>query len=197
MIHRVIGMKPLFGAIALLAVLASGCASQPPAATETPAAAPAPAAQPAAQPVAPAPAAPAPKAVTEKATFSSTIHFDFDKAVIRPDAKPVLDELIGKVKDIALEVIIAVGHADRIGTDEYNQRLSVRRAEAVKAYLVSRGIQANRVYTEGKGEKQPVTRPDDCKGMGPENAANTRLIECLQPDRRADIEVVGARTVTR
>jgi len=197
MIHRVIGMKPVFGAIELLAVLASGCASQPPAATETPAAAPAPAAQPAAQPVAPAPEAPAPKAATEKATFSSTIHFDFDKAVIRSDDKSRLDELVGKVKEIALEVIIAVGHADRIGTDEYNQRLSVRRAEAVKAYLVSRGIQANRVYTEGKGEKQPVTKPDDCKGMGPENASNLRLIECLQPDRRADIEVVGARTVAR
>ena len=78
-----------------------------------------------------------------------------------------------------LEVIIAVGHTDSIGTDAYNQRLSVRRAEAVKAYLVSRGIEANRVYTEGKGEKQPV--------------ADNKTAAGRAKNRRVEIEVVGTR----
>jgi outer membrane protein OmpA-like peptidoglycan-associated protein len=82
---------------------------------------------------------------------------DFDKAVIKPEGKSKLDDLSTKVRGINLEVVIAIGHADSIGSDAYNQRLSVRRAEAVKAYMVSRGVEPNRVYTEGKGEKQPVT----------------------------------------
>ena len=82
-------------------------------------------------------------------------------------ARPSWTKLVAKAKDIKLEVIIAVGHTDRIGSDAYNQKLSERRAEAVKAYLVGKGIEANRVYTEGKGEKQPKTKPDDCKGNKP------------------------------
>ena len=93
---------------------------------------------------------------SEKVTFAADTFFDFDKAVLKPEGKAKLDDLTGKLKDITLEVIIAVGHTDSIGADAYNQNLSVRRAEAVKAYLVSKGIEANRVYTEGKGEKQPV-----------------------------------------
>ena len=89
-------------------------------------------------------------------------------------------------------MIIAVGHTDRIGSEAYNQKLSIRRAEAVKAYLISKGIQPNRVYTEGKGEKQPVTG-DKCRNLGPENQGNKKLIACLQPDRRVDVEVVGTR----
>jgi len=186
------GMKPILGIAAMVVALISGCATQPAAETPTPTpATPAAAPQPAPR------AVEAPKTTTEKVTFATTVNFDFDKSAIRPDAQSKLDELIGKVKDVVLEVIIAVGHTDRIGTDEYNQKLSVRRAESVKAYLVSRGIQANRVYTEGKGEKQPVTRPDECRNMGPENASNAKLIACLQPDRRAEIEVVGTRTVTQ
>ena len=89
---------------------------------------------------------------------------------------------------IKLEVILVVGHTDRIGSDSYNQKLSEKRAAAVKEYLVAKGIEANRVYTEGKGEKQPVTG-DKCKGNAPTKA----LIECLQPDRRADIEIIGTK----
>ena len=135
----------------------------------------------------PAPA-PAPKPAAEKITLAADALFDFDKAVLRPEGKAKLDELSSKVSDIKLEVIIAVGHADRFGTDAYNQKLSEKRAEAVKAYLVGKGVEPNRVYTEGKGKKQPVTKPDQCKG-----AKSKKVIECLQPDRRVEIEVIGTR----
>ena len=98
---------------------------------------------------------------------------------IKPEGKAKLDDLIGKIKDINLEVIIAVGHTDSVGSDKYNQKLSVRRSEAVKAYLVSKGIEKNRVYTEGKGEKQPV--------------ADNKTAEGRAKNRRVEIEVVGTR----
>ncbi len=85
-------------------------------------------------------------------------------------------------------MILAVGHADRLGGDAYNQKLSEKRAESVKAYLVGKGIEANRVYTEGKGEKQPVTKADQCKG-----AKSKKVVDCLQPDRRVEIEVIGTK----
>ncbi len=88
-----------------------------------------------------------------------------------------MDDLTAKVKDINLEVIIAVGHTDSVGSDAYNQKLSVRRAEAVKAYLVSKGIEKNRVYTEGKGEKQPV--------------ADNKTAAGRAKNRRVEVEVVG------
>jgi len=105
--------------------------------------------------------------------------FDFDKSVVKPDGKAKLDDLAAKVRGINLEVVIAIGHADSIGSDAYNQKLSVRRAESVKAYLVSKGIEANRVYTEGKGEKQPV--------------ADNRTREGRAKNRRVEIEVIGTR----
>jgi OOP family OmpA-OmpF porin len=145
--------------------------------------APAPAAAPA-KPAAPAAAAPAAKpaaapAAATKVTYAADAFFDFDKAVLKPEGKAKLDDLVGKVKGINLEVIIAVGHTDSIGSDAYNQKLSVRRAEAVKAYLVSKGIEKNRVYTEGKGEKQPV--------------ADNKTAEGRAKNRRVEIEVVGTR----
>ncbi|MBI4742069.1 MAG: OmpA family protein [Betaproteobacteria bacterium] len=134
------------------------------------------------------PAAAGVKPSAEKITLSADALFDFNKAVLRPEGKAKLDELAAKVKGIKLEVIIAVGHADRIGGDAYNQKLSEKRAAAVKEYLVSKGTEANRVYTEGKGSKQPVTKADQCKG--PKSA---KVIACLQPDRRVDIEVIGTK----
>lgn len=151
-------------------------APAPAAAAPAPAPAAAPAA-PAARPPAPAPA-PQPPAAT-KVTYAADAFFDFDKSVLKPEGKAKLDDLVGKVKDINLEVIIAVGHTDSVGTDAYNQKLSVRRAEAVKAYLVSKGIEKNRVYTEGKGEKQPV--------------ADNKTAEGRAKNRRVEIEVVGTR----
>ena len=136
--------------------------------------------------------APAPKPAAEKVTLSADTLFDFDKAVLHPEGKAVLDQLLVKVKDVKLEVIIAVGHADRIGTDKYNQKLSEARAASVKAYLVSKGLEPNRVYTEGKGKKQPVTG-DKCNKMGKDHRSNKKLVACLQPDRRVEIEVIGTR----
>ena len=146
-----------------------------------PRAAPAPvAAAPAPVVVAPAPApAPAPATVATKVTYAADAFFDFDKSVLKPEGKAKLDDLVGKIKDINLEVIIAVGHTDAVGSDAYNQKLSVRRSEAVKAYLVSKGIEKNRVYTEGKGEKQPV--------------ADNKTAEGRAKNRRVEIEVVGTR----
>ncbi len=138
--------------------------------------APAPVAAPAPK-AAPAPA-PAPAAAT-KVTYAADAFFDFDKAVLKGEGKAKLDDLVGKVKGINLEVIIAVGHTDSVGTDAYNQKLSVKRADAVKAYLVSKGIEKNRVYTEGKGEKQPV--------------ADNKTSAGRAKNRRVEIEVVGTR----
>ncbi len=129
--------------------------------------------------VTPPPAPPAPAVAATKVTYAADAFFDFDKSVIKPAGKQKLDDLISKIKDISLEVIIAVGHTDSVGSDSYNQRLSVRRSEAVKAYLVSKGIEKNRVYTEGKGEKQPV--------------ADNRTAEGRAKNRRVEIEVVGTR----
>ncbi|AMP38238.1 MULTISPECIES: outer membrane protein OmpA [Ralstonia solanacearum species complex] len=144
----------------------------------------APAAAPQAQP------APAAKPVvgTEKVTFAADALFDFDKAVLKPEGKAKLDDLVSKLKNITLEVVIAVGHTDSFGSDKYNDRLSVRRAEAVKGYLVSKGIEANRVYTEGKGKRQLKVDPKSCKG------SRKAQIACQQPNRRVEVEVVGTRS---
>ena len=143
--------------------------------------APAPAAAPAAPAAAPAAPAAKPAAPTSsKVTYAADAFFDFDKAVLKPEGKAKLDDLASKVKAINLEVIIAVGHTDSVGSDAYNQKLSIRRAEAVKAYLVSKGIDKSRVYTEGKGEKQPV--------------ADNKTKEGKAKNRRVEIEVVGTRT---
>ncbi len=182
--------------LAVAVAFAAGCATQEtqkPEPTPAPAPAPKPAPAPAPAPSQDVKAAPAkPKPVAEKVTFAADVLFDFDKSVIKPEGKSKLDDLSGKIRGVNLEVVIAIGHADRIGSDAYNQKLSVRRAESVKAYLVSKGIEANRVYTEGKGEKQPVTG-DKCKKMGKESGRNKKLVECLSPDRRVEIEVIGTR----
>ncbi|HQR99650.1 MULTISPECIES: outer membrane protein OmpA [unclassified Polaromonas] len=141
-------------------------------------------AAPASAPVAAVPAKPAaPKPVAPpaatKVTYAADAFFDFDKSVLKPEGKAKLDDLVGKIKGINLEVIIAVGHTDAVGSDSYNQKLSVRRSESVKSYLVSKGIEKNRVYTEGKGEKQPV--------------ADNKTSEGRAKNRRVEIEVVGTR----
>ena len=143
------------------------------------AAAPAPAAAPAAPAVAPAPAPAPAAAVPTKVTYAADAFFDFDKSVLKPEGKAKLDDLVSKIKGVNLEVIIAVGHTDSVGSDAYNQKLSMRRSESVKAYLVSKGVEKNRVYTEGKGEKQPV--------------ADNKTKEGRAKNRRVEIEVVGTR----
>ncbi|MBP7957872.1 MAG: OmpA family protein [Ottowia sp.] len=153
-----------------------GALEAPKAAAPAPAAAAAPAPAPAAK--APAPA-PAPAVAAQKVTYAADAFFDFDKSVLKPEGRAKLDDLVSKIQGINLEVIIAVGHTDSVGSDAYNQKLSVRRAEAVKAYLISKGIERNRIYTEGKGEKQPV--------------ADNRTAEGRAKNRRVEVEVVGTR----
>ncbi len=154
------------------------------AAAPAPAPEPAPAPAPAAQAEAPAPApAPAPAAAaaptSEKVTFSADAFFDFDKSVLKPEGKAKLADLVSKLQGTDIEVIVATGHTDWTGTDAYNMKLSMRRAKAVKAFLVSKGIPAERVFTEGKGESQPV--------------ADNRTREGRAKNRRVEVEVVGKR----
>lgn len=133
----------------------------------------------------------APKPAAQRVKLNADTLFDFNKADLRPAGRAALDDFVARTKDIKPEVITAVGHAERIGSGSYNQRLSEQRAAAVKTYLLGKGIEANRIQTEGRGETQPVTKPGDCPG-----SMNVKVIACLQPDRRVDIEVVGT-TIAR
>lgn len=153
-------------------------------ASATPAYQPAPEAAPVvAMPAPVTVAAPAPVPVAEKVSFASEALFDFDQSTLKPQGKAALDQLLAQLNGMDLEVIVTVGHTDAIGSDAYNQKLSQRRAEAVKAYLVAQGVETNRVYTEGKGETQPVA--DNASAAG--RAKN----------RRVTVEVVGTRKVSR
>jgi OOP family OmpA-OmpF porin len=181
-------MKKVWLLLVVLA-FAAGCATEPPKPEPKPAPPPAPKPAPPPEPKpAPKPEAEAPKPkpepekpkpVAEKVTFAADVLFDFDKAVIKPEGKSKLDDISNKVRGINLEVVIAIGHADSVGSDAYNQRLSVRRSESVKAYMVSKGTEPNRVYTEGKGEKQPV--------------ADNKTRDGRAKNRRVEIEVIGTR----
>jgi OOP family OmpA-OmpF porin len=144
-----------------------------PAAPATPAAPSAPA-----TPAAPA-AKPAPASVRQSIVIQADALFDFDKSVVRPDGKKSIDEALAKLKGVDLEMVIATGHTDSVGSDAYNQKLSERRAAAVKDYLVSKGIPASKVTTIGKGESQPV--------------ATNKTAEGRQKNRRVDIEFKGVR----
>jgi OOP family OmpA-OmpF porin len=130
-------------------------------------------------PVAQAPKAVGATPVANKVVFNADTFFDFDKATLKPEGRQLLDQVATQARSIDLETIIAVGHTDSIGTEAYNQKLSERRAASVKAYLVSKGIDANRVYTEGKGESQPVATNKTAAGRA--------------QNRRVEIEIVGTR----
>ena len=159
----------------------------------TPPAAPAPApkAAPAQKPEAkpePKAGAAAPKPAPQKFTFAADALFDFDKATLKPEGKTKLDPLPQSLSDVKYDAVLVVGHTDRIGTVKYNQKLSLKRAEAVRKYLADKGIAASRISVEGKGKSQPVTQGATCKGK-----KSKALIACLQPDRRVTIEVTGTK----
>lgn len=130
-------------------------------------------------PVAQAPKPPAPTPMASKVVFNADTFFDFDKSTLKPEGRQLLDQVATQARAIDLETIIAVGHTDSIGTEAYNQKLSERRAASVKSYLVSKGIDPNRIYTEGKGELQPIATNKTAAGRA--------------QNRRVEIEIVGSR----
>lgn len=147
-----------------------------------------------AAPVPVAPVAVAPVVVlvplVQRYSLSSDMLFGFGKSTLLPSGEAKLDEIVFKLRQVNIDSITDTGHADRIGSREINQKISVARAESVKAYLVSKGIDSKRIAMSGKGESQPVTNADDCKGP-----ASAKVIACLAPDRRVDIEVVGTHKI--
>ena len=142
----------------------------------------------------PQPAAVTPPPVPRKVTFSADSLFDFDKATMKSAGKQDLDKLAADLKGASFDVITVTGHTDRIGSHAYNMKLSTRRAEAVKAYLVeSAGIPADKITTKGVDGANPVTKPGECKGK----KATKKLIACLGPDRRVEVEVTAQQPVQR
>ena len=139
--------------------------------------------------VAEQPVAPMPPMADGPVTAS--VLFDFDRSVLRPGETPKLDELTAKFKGGAFARVDAVGHADRIGTDAYNLRLSEQRAEAVRAYLVGKGVATGSIRTEAKGEREAISG-EACKKPGAQKGKQ-KLVECLQPDRRVEIAFVASR----
>jgi OOP family OmpA-OmpF porin len=137
---------------------------------------------PVAQAPAPRPApAPAPVPVTQKVTLAADALFDFDKAVVKPQGRAKLDDVVNGLSGVQVQMILAVGHTDSIGSAAYNQKLSMRRAEAVKAYLISKGIPGERISIDGKGETQPV--------------ADNKTKEGRAQNRRVEVEITGTRQV--
>jgi OmpA-OmpF porin, OOP family len=158
------------------------------------------AATPAAAPKAPVVAAAPPaevsrpepaKPLPQKIDFSADALFAFDKSELKPEGKAMLDSLVRQLDGATYDMISVTGHTDRFGSNEYNQKLSERRANTVKEYLVSKDVPASRVTAEGKGEAQPITKAGECAG-----AKHAKVIACLQPDRRVDVEMHGSRTIT-
>ncbi len=149
----------------------------------------------------PAPAAAAPRE-PQRLSFAADTLFDFDKAELKPEGKALLDALARDISTMNYQSIAITGHADRIGNADYNQKLSERRANAVREYLLSKAgqgegtvagftggaaIDPGKITARGAGEEQPVTNADDCVG----ERKTRQLIACLQPDRRVEIEVQG------
>lgn len=128
-----------------------------------------------------------------KITLAADTLFAFNKADLKPEGKKALDNVVNQAKSLKVEVIVAVGYTDRIGSDAYNLKLSQQRANSVKAYLVTKGIPADKIYTEGKGKANPVTGKTCDKIGGAQNGSNKKLVDCLQPDRRAVLEIIGTK----
>jgi OOP family OmpA-OmpF porin len=143
-----------------------------------------------AAPPPPPPPVPAPPAPPRRVSFSADTLFSFDRSELGPQGKVALDQFARELAGMQFDAITVEGHTDRLGSQAYNQKLSMRRAEAVKNYLVSPGgVDAGRISAVGKSESQPVTKAEDCRGTKP----NPKLIACLQPDRRVDVEVSGSK----
>jgi OOP family OmpA-OmpF porin len=155
------------------------------------AAAPAPAPEP--QPLAAAPT-PAP-IVIEKVSLSTDVLFGFNKSQLTPAGEEKLDQLARDAQGANVEKVVLTGHADRIGSEQFNQELSEKRAQAVADYLATKGVDSSRLDVQGRGESDPITG-NQCEKMGKESNKNQKLIACLQPDRRVDAELQGSRENT-
>jgi OOP family OmpA-OmpF porin len=129
--------------------------------------------------------------VTKKISFSGDALFDFDKSSLKPAGMKMLDELVQQFKGAKYDSIVATGHSDRLGNSAYNQKLSERRAQTVKQYLMDKNVQAGSIEAKGMGETQPLTPAGACRG-----AQSSKVVACLQVDRRVDVEVTGTHTVT-
>jgi len=154
------------------------------------AAAPAPAPEPQAL-AATEPAAP----VIEKITLNADVLFPFNSAELLPGGQTKLDQLAQDARGANVDRVVLTGHADRIGSEDYNQQLSEERAQAVADYLAQKGVDSTRITAEGKGKSDPVTG-SECNNLGKDSNKNQKLIACLQPDRRVDAELLGSRDST-
>jgi OOP family OmpA-OmpF porin len=141
---------------------------------------------PAPEPVGAAAAAPLP--VYEKVVFDANVLFDSNKSALRRAGRDTLDEFVSRIHGLDSRSIVAIGYADRMGSHDSNQALSERRVDAVRAYLVGKGISADRVQTSARGETRPTTPAGKCK-----DANNAKNVACMQPDRHVFIEVSGTR----
>jgi len=136
------------------------------------------------------PVPPVPKKITFAADSSAGSLFDFGKATVKPEGQETLNKFATDLNGANFDVITVTGHADRIGSQAYSMKLSERRAEAVKTYLVeSSGIPSDKITAKGMGKSDPVTKPGECKGD-----QGNKLIACLAPDRRVEVEVAATRT---
>lgn len=140
-----------------------------------------------AEAAAPAPT-PEPTRVAQKVSFSADALFSFDSALLKPEGKMELDDFARNLKGMSYGSIHVTGHTDRFGSDKYNQKLSEQRANSVKDYLVGKDIAIDQISAEGVGKTQPTTQPGDCPG-----SKSQKVIACLQPDRRVDVEVNGSK----
>ena len=133
-------------------------------------------------------AAAAPLPVYEKVVFDANVLFDSDKSALRAAGRATLDAFVVSIRGLDSQRIVAIGYADRMGAEASNQILSEERVDTVKAYLVGKGIAAERVHTSARGETRPSTQAGECK-----DANNARNVACMQPDRHVFIEVSGTR----
>jgi len=124
----------------------------------------------------------------KRLSFATEVLFDFEQAELDADSRKVLDDLASKLLATDIEKVTGTAHSDRIGAAAYNDRLSARRAEAIRVYLVGKGVPEKLLRFDAKGARDPIT-VGRCDGMGPETKQNVKLVACLQPDRRVDIEV--------
>ena len=143
-----------------------------------------------APPPAPKVATPPPKPPVQRFTLSADALFDFDKATLKPEGRKKLDEFADAIRGTQYDAISIAGHTDRAGSVDYNQRLSERRAQAVRKYLETKGVDAKKMTAIGKGKAETTINPPACREP---RMTRAQIYACLQPDRRVVIDVSGTK----